>query len=144
MPSNSKNETERTFVMLKPDAAERGLIGEILTRFERKGLRPIRILWTQVSDELAKTHYAEHVKKPFFPELFDYIRRGPVLATVWEGRDAVAVVRRLVGATDPTQAPAGTIRGDFALDKTENLVHASDSPESAEREIRIFFGELDD
>ncbi len=140
MSQNREYEMERTFVMLKPDAVERGLCGEILTRFERKGLRPIQIVLTFVSEELAKTHYAEHVEKPFFAELCDYIRRGPVLATVWEGRDAVAVVRRLVGATDPARAEVGTIRGDFALGRTENMIHASDSTEAASREIRNFFG----
>ena len=126
--------------MLKPDAIERGLAGEIVSRLERKGLRPLRLELRTVSKELAKKHYAHLIDKPFFQELEDYITRGPVVAMIWEGRDAINVVRRLVGATDPAVAAAGTIRGDFGLDVTENLIHASDSPESAEREIAVFFG----
>ncbi len=133
--------TEETFVMLKPDAAERGLIGEIVGRLERKGLRPTRFLWREVSPALARKHYANVLGKPFYPELEAYITRGPVLAMTWEGRDAVNVVRMLVGATDPAKAEPGTIRGDLALDDTENLVHASDSVEAAERETNLFFTE---
>ena len=136
---SDSNAVERTFVMLKPDALERGLIGEIISRLERKGLKPVRFLWRAVSPELAAKHYERLTSKPFYPLLEAYITRGPVLASVWEGRDAVAVVRRLVGATDPALAEAGTIRGDFGLDVTENLIHASDSPEAAEREIGLFF-----
>lgn len=139
--SNPNVETEKTFVMLKPDALERGLAGEIIGRLERKGLRLKKIELRTVSKELAARHYAEHVEKPFYPKLEAYITRGPVLASIWEGFRAVTVVRGLVGATDSTKAAAGTIRGDFGFDATENLVHASDSPESAEREIRNFFGE---
>ena len=138
--SNPNVETETTFVMLKPDALERNLVGEIIGRLERKGLRLKKIELTSVSKELAARHYAEHVEKPFYPELEAYVTRGPVLATIWEGRKAITVVRGLLGATDSTKAAAGTIRGDFGFDATENLVHASDSPESAEREIRNFFG----
>lgn len=139
--SNPNVETETTFVMLKPDALERNLVGEIIGRLERKGLRLKKIELTSVSKELAARHYAEHLQKPFYPELEAYVTRGPVLATIWEGRKAITVVRGLLGATDSTKAAAGTIRGDFGFDATENLVHASDSPESAEREIRNFFGE---
>ena len=139
--SNPNVETETTFVMLKPDALERNLVGEIIGRLERKGLRLKKIELTSVSKELAARHYAEHLEKAFYPELEAYVTRGPVLATIWEGRKAITVVRGLVGATDSTKAAAGTIRGDFGFDATENLVHASDSPESAEREIRNFFGE---
>lgn len=139
--SNPNVETETTFVMLKPDALERNLVGEIIGRLERKGLRLKKIELTSVSKELAARHYAEHLQKPFYPELEAYVTRGPVLATIWEGRKAISVVRGLLGATDSTKAAAGTIRGDFGFDATENLVHASDSPESAEREIRNFFGE---
>ncbi len=138
--SNPQTETETTFVMLKPDALERNLIGEIVGRLERKGLRLKKIELRTVSKELAARHYAEHVEKPFYPKLEAYVTRGPVLATIWEGRQAVSVVRGLLGATDSSKAAAGTIRGDFGFDSTENLVHASDSPESAEREIRNFFG----
>ncbi|MGN1063874.1 MAG: nucleoside-diphosphate kinase [Thermoguttaceae bacterium] len=136
---SDSNAVERTFVMLKPDALERGLIGEIISRLERKGLKPVRFLWRAVSPELAAKHYERLTSKPFYPLLEAYITRGPVLASIWEGRDAVAVVRRLVGATDPALAEAGTIRGDFGLDVTENLIHASDSPEAVEREIGLFF-----
>jgi nucleoside-diphosphate kinase len=139
--SNPNVETETTFVMLKPDALERNLVGEIIGRLERKGLRLKKIELTSVSKELAARHYAEHLEKAFYPELEAYVTRGPVLATIWEGRKAITVVRGLLGATDSTKAAAGTIRGDFGFDATENLVHASDSPESAEREIRNFFGE---
>lgn len=139
--STPQLEMEKTFVMLKPDALERRLVGEIVGRLERKGLRLTKIELRTVSKELAARHYAEHVAKPFYPELEAYVTRGPVLATIWEGRQAIAVVRGLLGATDSTKAAAGTIRGDFGFDATENLVHASDSPESAEREIRNFFGE---
>jgi len=131
---------EETFVMLKPDALERGLIGEIIARLERKGLRPKRFLWRVVSPELAKLHYENLIDKPYFQELVAYITRGPVLASIWEGVNAVALVRKIVGATNPAEAAPGTIRGDLALDYTENLVHASDSKEAAEREIRNFFG----
>ena len=139
--SNPNVETETTFVMLKPDALERNLVGEIIGRLERKGLRLKKIELTSVSKELAARHYAEHLEKAFYPELEAYVTRGPVLATIWEGRKAITVVRGLLGATDSTKAAAGTIRGDYGFDATENLVHASDSPESAEREIGVFFGE---
>lgn len=130
---------EQTFVMLKPDAVERGLIGEIVARLERKGLKPVKFLWRDVSLELAKQHYAHLVDKPFFPKIAAFITRGPVIATIWEGRAAVEVVRRLVGATDPVKAEPGTIRGDYGLNMTENLIHASDSVDAAKREIDLFF-----
>ena len=130
---------EQTFVMLKPDAVERGLIGEIVARLERKGLKPVKFLWRDVSLELAKQHYAHLVDKPFFPKIAAFITRGPVIATIWEGRTAIEVVRRLVGATDPVKAEPGTIRGDYGLNMTENLVHASDSVDAAKREIDLFF-----
>lgn len=139
--SSVVTEKQRTFVMLKPDAIERGLVGEIVSRLERKGLKPLRLELRFVSKELARKHYAHLVGKSFFQELEDYVTRGPVVATIWEGRDAINVVRRLVGATDPAAAAPGTIRGDFGLGFTENLVHASDSPESAKKEIVNFFGE---
>ena len=139
--SDGARHIERTFVMLKPDALERSLMGEILGRFERKGLKLVRLELRRVTKELAATHYAHLVDKPFYPELEAYITRGPVVACVWEGIDAIRVVRNLVGATDSILAAAGTIRGDFGVDKTENLDHASDSPESAAVEIRNFFNE---
>ena len=130
---------ERTFVMLKPDAVSRGLIGEIISRLERKGLKMIAARLMRISPEIASKHYAEHVNKPFYPDLLKFITSGPVLAMVWEGESAVSVVRTLVGRTDPQEAAPGTIRGDYGMIKTMNLIHASDSPESAEREISIFF-----
>lgn len=139
--SDGTRNIERTFVMLKPDALERSLAGEILGRFERKGLKLVRLELQRVTKELAAIHYAHLVAKPFYPELEAYITRGPVVASVWEGIDAIRVVRNLVGATDSILAAPGTIRGDFGVDKTENLVHASDSTESAAVEIRNFFNE---
>lgn len=130
----------RTFVMCKPDAVERGLVGEIITRLENKGLRLVRMDLRNLSKRDAAEHYAEHLGKDFYQELEDYVTRGPVVPMIWEGRDAIAVVRKLVGATDPADAAAGTIRGDYAVDNTENLVHASDGEESAQKEIARFFG----
>jgi len=133
---------ERTLVLIKPDAMQRGHAGEILSRFERRGLdvRAARLL--RVDRELAKRHYAEHVEKPFFEELVDFITSAPTLALVLEGESAISVVRTTIGATNPTAAAPGTIRGDLALAMPDNLVHGSDSPESAEREIAIWFPEL--
>ncbi len=125
--------------MLKPDALERGLVGEIIARFERKGLRPKRFLWKVASRELARRHYESLEAQPYFQELVAYMTRGPVLASIWTGENAVKIARKIVGATNPLEAAPGTIRGDFAFDYTENLVHASDSQEAAEREIRLFF-----
>ena len=130
----------RTFVMCKPDAVERGLVGEIITRLENKGLRLVRLDLRNLSKRDAAEHYAEHLGKDFYQELEDYVTRGPVVPMIWEGRDAIAVVRKLGGATDPADAAAGTIRGDYAVDYTENLVHASDGEESAQKEIARFFG----
>jgi nucleoside-diphosphate kinase len=130
---------EQTLILLKPDAVERHLIGEILSRFERKGLNIAAMRLLHVVPEQAKVHYAEHVAKPFYPGLEAYITSGPVIAAIIEGPEAIAVVRRLVGPTNGIEAPAGTIRGDFSLSGQRNLVHASDSPESAKREIGIFF-----
>ncbi len=126
--------------MVKPDGVARRLTGDIISRLERKGLALERLRVLTIDEELASTHYAEHVEKPFFPELLEFITSGPVVAMQWSGDDAVAVVRTLVGATDPKQAAPGTVRGDYGLAVTQNLVHASDSPESAERELGIFFG----
>ncbi len=130
---------ERTLILLKPDAVARGLIGEIVSRYERKGLVIESAKLVQVSEALAKKHYAEHEGKPFFPGLVKYIMAGPTFAMVVAGRDAVAQCRALNGATDPKKAAPGTIRADLAMDIGRNLVHASDSVESAKREIELWF-----
>ncbi|MXV89273.1 MAG: nucleoside-diphosphate kinase [Acidimicrobiia bacterium] len=133
-----------TLVLCKPDAVERGLVGEILSRFERKGLRIAAARLLRVDADLAARHYAEHVERPFYPELRDFIGRSPTLALVLEGpEETYAIVRTLMGPTNPAAAPPGTIRGDFGLEVTENLVHGSDSEASAAREIALFFGDLD-
>lgn len=131
----------RTLVIVKPDAMERGLAGEILSRLERKGLRLLAAELRPISREVAGRHYAEHEGKPFYEDLVAFITRSPALVLVVEGpeEDTYAVVRTLVGATNPKQAAPGTIRGDLAIELTENLVHGSDSPESAAREIELFF-----
>ncbi len=131
---------ESTFVMIKPDGVARGLVGEIIGRFERKGLELQRIRMLTFDEALARHHYAEHVEKPFFPELLEFITSGPVVAMEWSGESAISVARSLMGATDPNQAAPGTIRADFGLVVTTNLVHGSDGPESAVRELGIFFG----
>ncbi len=131
--------SERTLVLVKPDAVRRGLVGEVLTRFERKGLRIVAMDQRTVDGELADRHYAEHVERDFYPPLREFITSGPLVAMVLEGDQAIAVVRAINGATDGRAAAAGTIRGDLSLSNRENLVHASDSPESAVREIEIFF-----
>jgi len=132
--------TEHTFVMIKPDGVARGLVGEIISRFERKGLNLKKIRRLHVDEPLARRHYAEHVEKPFFPELLEFVTSGPVVAMEWSGESAVNVCRDLMGVTDPKKAAAGTIRGDYGLAVTHNLVHGSDSSESAARELEIFFG----
>ena len=132
----------RTLILVKPDAFERALTGEVLARFERKGLR-IKALKLMTADEaLANEHYAEHTEKPFFGELVSFITGGLLVAMVLEGPNAVKAARQLIGATDPVEADAGSIRGHFALEMTFNMVHGSDSDESAEREIAIWFPEL--
>jgi nucleoside-diphosphate kinase len=133
---------ERTLVIAKPDAVRRGLAGEILSRVERKGLHVVAGRLFTIDEDLARRHYAEHEGKPFFAGLLAFITSGPVLAFVAEGEEAVAVVRALMGPTNPRQAPPGTIRGDLAIELTENLVHGSDSPQSAAREIALFFPDL--
>jgi len=130
---------ERTLILVKPDAYARSLTGEIVARFERKGLRPVNLSVMTMTAELAERHYAEHVEKPFFPELSAFITSGPLVAIVLEGESAIAAARQVIGATNPLEASPGSIRGDLALITGENLVHGSDSPESAEREIGIFF-----
>jgi nucleoside-diphosphate kinase len=131
--------SERTLVLIKPDAVRRGLVGEVLGRFERKGLTIAAMDQRRIDAETADQHYAEHVEQPWYPPLREFITSGPLVAMVLEGDQAIAVVRGLNGATDGRAAAAGTIRGDLSLSNRENLVHASDSPESAAREIAIFF-----
>ena len=131
---------EHTFTMVKPDGVIRGLVGEVISRFERKGLTLEKIRSLVITEELARTHYAEHVDKAFFPELLEFITSGPVVAMEWSGENAIAVCRELMGATNPVDAAPGTIRGDLGLVVTENIVHGSDGPESAARELGIFFG----
>jgi len=134
---------DRTFVLVKPDGIQRGLAGEIISRFEGKGLKLVAARFLQASEAQVTEQYKEHIGKPFFPHLKAYILSGPVLAMVWEGKEAVAVVRRLVGATNPAEAAPGTIRGDLGLDTGRNVIHASDSAASAEREAAIYFSEKD-
>lgn len=137
---------ERTFLMIKPDAVQRNLIGEVVSRLERKGLKLVAAKLFQASEELAKEHYAEHVEKPFFNDLVSFITSGPVFAMVVEGKNVVKVTRTLVGETNPTKAAPGTIRGDYGIDLGRNIIHGSDSNESAEREIGLWFdqSELND
>jgi nucleoside-diphosphate kinase len=132
----------RTLILVKPDAFDRGLTGEVLTRFERKGLRPVAMKLMAVEEDLANRHYAEHTEKPFFGELISFITGGPLVAMVLEGTDAVTAARQVIGATDPLEAAPGSIRGDLAIEVTFNLVHGSDSEESAQREIELWFPEL--
>ena len=132
---------ERSLVLLKPDTVQRGLIGKLIARLEDKGLKVSAMKMMQVSDELAKSHYEEHVDKDFFSDLFDFITSSPIVAMVVEGEQAIGVTRGMMGATNPFEAKPGTIRGDYGLDLTKNLVHGSDSPESAKREIDLFFDE---
>jgi nucleoside-diphosphate kinase len=132
---------ERTLVLIKPDAVRRGLVGEILGRFERKGLAVAEMVLRDMDADLADEHYAEHVTKAFYPPLKDFMTGGRLVALILEGDGAIDVVRALVGATDGRKAAAGTIRGDLSLSNRENLVHASDSPESAKREIALWFPE---
>ncbi|WP_213454078.1 nucleoside-diphosphate kinase [Rhizomonospora bruguierae] len=134
--------SERTLVLIKPDAVRRGLVGEILGRFERKGLTLAAMVLRTMDGELADRHYDEHVDKSFYPPLKQFMTGGPLVAVVLCGDDAVAVVRALTGSTDGRKAAAGTVRGDLSLSNRENLVHASDSPESAERELKIWFPDL--
>lgn len=137
---------ERTLVLVKPDGVQRGLIGEVVSRLERRGLKLVGLKLMQVDDALARQHYGEHVDRPFFPGLVDFITSAPVVAMAWEAENAVEAVRNTMGQTNPTASPPGTIRGDLALDIGRNLVHGSDSPESAQRELALFFsgGELVD
>ena len=130
---------EHTFAMVKPDGVTRGLVGVVISRFEQKGLHLEQMRMLVIDRELAERHYAEHVDKPFFAELVEFITSGPVVAMEWSGESAIAVGRTLMGATDPAVAAPGTIRGDYGLVITNNVVHGSDAPESARRELELYF-----
>ncbi len=132
---------ERTFLMVKPDGVQRNLIGEIVGRFEKKGFQLVGAKLMQITPELAGEHYGEHKERPFFGELVDFITSGPVFAMVWEGENVIATSRLLVGATNPKESAPGTIRGDFAVTVGKNIIHGSDSSDSAVREIGLFFKE---
>jgi nucleoside-diphosphate kinase len=132
---------EKTFLMVKPDGVQRNLIGEIVSRFEKKGFQLVGAKLMNVSRELAEKHYAEHKERPFFGELVDFITSGPVFAMVWQGNNVIATARAMMGKTNPADAAPGTIRGDFATSVGMNIIHGSDSPESAEREIALWFNE---
>lgn len=131
---------EHTFVMVKPDGVARGVVGEVIARFERKSLTLENVRMLTISEDMAGRHYAEHTDKPFFGDLVAFITSGPVVAMEWSGEGAIDVVRTLMGVTNPALASPGTIRGDLGLEITHNIVHGSDSPESATRELSIFFG----
>jgi nucleoside-diphosphate kinase len=133
---------ERTLILVKPDAFNRGLTGEIIARFERKGLKIVAMRHMQVDNELAHRHYAEHEGKPFFGELVEFITSGPLVALVLEGEEAIRAARQVIGATNPLEAAPGSIRGDFAIAVGQNMVHGSDSPESGTREAALFFPDL--
>jgi nucleoside-diphosphate kinase len=133
---------ERTLILVKPDAFARGLTGEVIARFERKGLRIVALKHMQVERDLAERHYAEHAEKPFFGDLVEFITGGPLVAMVLEGYEAIKAARQVIGATNPLEAVPGSIRGDYALEVQTNLVHGSDGPESSAREISLFFPDL--
>jgi len=130
---------EKTFLMVKPDGVQRQLIGEIVSRFEKKGFHLVGAKLMKISTELAEKHYGEHKERPFFGELVDFITSSPVFAMVWEGENVIATARQMMGSTNPKDAQPGTIRGDFGVTVGKNIIHGSDSPESAEREIGLFF-----
>lgn len=132
---------EKTFLMVKPDGVQRNLIGEIVSRFEKKGFRLVGAKLMSISTELAGEHYGEHKERPFFGELVDFITSGPVFAMVWEGENVIAAARQMMGSTNPKDAAPGTIRGDYGITVGKNVIHGSDSPESAVREIGLFFNE---
>ncbi|KIL48062.1 nucleoside-diphosphate kinase [Jeotgalibacillus campisalis] len=131
---------EKTFLMVKPDGVQRGLIGEVVNRFEKKGFKLSAAKLMVISEDLAKQHYGEHAERPFFGELVDFITSGPVFAMIWEGEDVVKTARHMMGSTKPSEAALGTIRGDLGLTVGKNIIHGSDSLESAGREIELFFG----
>lgn len=130
---------EQTLVLVKPDGVQRGLVGEVITRLERRGLKLVGMKLMQVSDELARQHYGEHVDRPFFGGLVQFITSSPIVAMAWEADSAAEIVRNTLGQTNPANSPAGTIRGDFGINIGRNLVHGSDSPESGAREVALFF-----
>ena len=130
---------EKTLILVKPDGVQRGLAGEIISRFERRGLKMVGMKFMLISRELAETHYGVHRERPFFESLVSYIISGPIVAMVWEGKDAIAAARSTMGATNPVAAAPGTIRGDFGMEIGRNLVHGSDSPENGEKEVALFF-----
>ena len=132
---------EKTFTIIKPDGVQRGMAGELISRLERKGLKLVALRMTQIDRDLAATHYGEHKGKSFYEGLLDFITSAPVIIGVWQGENAISIVRKLLGATSPDKAEPGTIRGDFAITTGLNLMHASDGPESAKREIELFFSE---
>ena len=132
---------ERTYLMVKPDGVQRGLAGEIIARFEKKGFKIAALKMLRISRELAEKHYGEHLGKPFFENLVGFITSGPVVAMVIEGKDAISAAREMMGATNPLKALPGTIRGSYGIDIGRNIIHGSDSPESAQREIALFFKE---
>ncbi|MCZ7672050.1 MAG: nucleoside-diphosphate kinase [Chloroflexi bacterium] len=130
---------ERTLILVKPDGVQRGLVGEIVSRFERRGLKLVGMKFMQMSQELAEAHYDVHKERPFYRSLVEYITSGPIVAMVWAGNDAIAAARSTMGATNPVAAAPGTIRGDFGMEIGRNLVHGSDSPENAAKEVALFF-----
>ncbi|HEX6593462.1 MAG TPA: nucleoside-diphosphate kinase [Bacillota bacterium] len=132
---------EKTFLMVKPDGVQRNLVGKIITRFEQKGFKLVGAKLMQISEDLAKEHYGEHKERPFFGDLVDFITSGPVFAMVWEGENVIQTARQMMGETNPADAAPGTIRGDYGLTIDKNVIHGSDAPESAEREINLFFDE---
>ena len=134
--------SQRTLILVKPDGVQRSIIGDVISRIERKGLKVVALELRTIETDTAHSHYAEHAEKPFFGELVEFITSGPLVVIVAEGDRAIEAFRALAGATDPVKATPGTIRGDYALQVSQNIVHGSDSPESAEREIKIFFPEL--
>lgn len=133
--------TQQTFLMVKPDGVQRQLVGKIISRFEQKGFQLVGAKLMHMSKELAETHYGEHKERPFFGELVEFITSGPVFAMVWQGENVIATARKMVGKTNPAEAEPGTIRGDYGIVTGKNLIHGSDSPESAVREIQLFFNE---
>ncbi|QGG48745.1 nucleoside-diphosphate kinase [Heliorestis convoluta] len=134
---------ERTYLMIKPDAVQRGLVGDIISRFEKKGFKLVAMKFIRLTQEMAEKHYGEHADKPFFAGLVQYITSGPVVAMAWEGNDVVAVSREMMGATHPAKAAPGTIRGTYAVDIGRNVIHGSDSVASAEKELAIYFEEAE-
>lgn len=134
---------EKTFLMVKPDGVQRNLIGDIVARFEKKGFKLVAGKLMTISQDLAEEHYGEHKDKPFFNDLVSFITSGPVFAMVWEGDDVISIARDMMGATNPKESAAGTVRGDYAVQVSQNIIHGSDSSESAEREIGLFFDEAD-